>query len=379
MANYENTTYNDYETNQSEFGSRDAPRNRSKANYSQHYRKKIKSEDIATFCWQLNIMIEGGVSVADAMGIISEDIDNLHLRDIVQQITQEMKSGESLSDCIAKYPRIFNPIFRAMIMAGETGGSLPMALQRLAKYYEGRDKLIRKIKGALSYPIFISVFVTLIVVAVMVFVIPRFQVIFKQMKGEMPAFTRAFMGIYDVIMHNALYGLMLIIFIVVIFSMYYKSKKGQEQLSKMFLSTPFIGKLISQSFFSMFCKTMSTLLSSGVSVVQALDILKNMTKNEQIKSSVLQVKGRIVEGSNIATAMSDTGFFPSVVSKMVQVGEESGSLPAVLDKTGDYYEKKVDTAITALMGILEPIMIVIVGSVVLVIVLALYLPVFSMS
>ena len=147
----------------------------------------------------------------------------------------------------------------------------------------------------------------------------------------------------------------------------------------MFLSIPFIGKLISQTFLSMFCKTMSTLLSSGVSVVQTLDILKNMTKNEQIKSSVLQVKGRIVEGSNIATAMSDTGFFPSVVSKMVQVGEESGSLPSVLDKTGDYYEKKVDTSITALMGILEPIMIVMVGSVVLVIVLALYLPVFSMS
>ena len=130
---------------------------------------------------------------------------------------------------------------------------------------------------------------------------------------------------------------------------------------------------------TMFCKTMSTLLEAGVSVVQTLDILVNMTKNDRIKQSILQVKERIVEGSDIAQALSASGFFPSVVSKMVQVGEESGSLPAVLDKTGDYYEKKVDSAINALMGFLEPIMIVVVGSIVLVIILALYLPIFSMS
>ncbi|KPK77765.1 MAG: hypothetical protein AMJ79_02160 [Phycisphaerae bacterium SM23_30] len=342
-------------------------------------RKKVKSEEMASFCWQLNTMIEGGVSVADAIDVIAEDIINIHFRKIIIQISEEMKSGEAFSDCIAKHPRIFNSLFRAMILAGETGGTLPVVLQRLAKYYDGRDRLVRKVKGALSYPIFVSGFVVLIVAAMMVFIIPRFREIFKQIKGEMPAFTEAFMGVYDAIMSNGIYYLGIVALVVFAVTTYAKTKKGHQRFSKLVLAIPFIGKLLSQAFISMFCRTMSTLLSAGVSVIETLDILAGMTSNDVIKESVVRTKEHIVGGSNISLSLSASGFFPNMVSKMTQVGEESGSLPAVLDRTSEYYEKKVDSAITAMTGFLEPAMIVIVGAIVLVVVLALYLPVFSLS
>ncbi|MFC1782852.1 type II secretion system F family protein [Planctomycetota bacterium] len=341
--------------------------------------RRVKSEDMASFCWQLNTMIEGGVSVADSFDVIAEDIVNLQFRKAICQVSEEMKSGEAFSDSITKHPQIFNSLFRAMIMAGEAGGTMPTVLQRLARYYDGRDKLARKVKGALSYPIFVSGFVVLIVVAMMVFIIPRFREIFKSIKGEMPAFTKAFMSVYDSIMHNGIYYLGIVALAVTVLIVYSKTPKGHFRVSKFVLSIPFLGKLLTQSFISMFCRTMATLLSAGVSVIETFDILANMTNNDIIKASIIRTKEHIMEGSNISLSMSSSGFFPNMVSKMTQVGEESGSLPSVLDRTSDYYEKKVDSAITAMTGFLEPAMIVIVGTIVLVVVLALYLPVFSLS
>jgi type IV pilus assembly protein PilC len=218
------------------------------------------------------------------------------------------------------------------------------------------------------------------VVAIMTFVIPRFTVIFDQLGGEIPAFTRGFMCVYDAIRFNVVYIIgTLVILITSTVLIYTKTKKGHYLYSKAFLTFPLIGKVISYAFVVTFCRTMSILLNSGVSVLEVFNILSSMTNNDIIKSAVVHSKENIVEGSNISLSMVATGFFPNMVVKMIQIGEESGSLPKMLERTADYYERKVESLVTTLLSLLEPIMIVTVGAIVLVVVIALYLPIFSMG
>lgn len=345
-----------------------------------YHRKRIKSADLAALCWQLTTMVEGGISITTGLDTLSEDIENLQLREILQQVLQDMEKGESFSDSISKFPHVFNKLSCAMILAGEIGGSLPTALRRLAEHFDNCDKLARKVKGAMAYPVFVLTFIVAIVTFIMAFIIPRFRIIFDQLGSDLPAFTRGFMGFYDVVRYNLVYIigslLFLIIFCVLVYS---KTQKGHHLFSKIFLVLPLTGKIFKQSFVAIFCRTMSTLLTSGVSVLEVLDILSEMSSNDIIKSAIVQTRKHITEGLNISMSMATSGFFPNMVVKMVQVGEESGSLPKVLDRTANYYEQKVDSMITTLTSLLEPIMIVTVGAIVLVVVLALYLPIFSMS
>jgi len=342
-------------------------------------RKRIKSADLAALCWQLNTMTEGGIPITTALMAISEDIENLHLQQILQEILEKIQKGQTLSDSIAEYPKVFNQLSCAMILAGETGGNLPDALQRLAEYFDNRDKLAKKVKGAMAYPIFVFSFIIIIVIFIMAFVVPRFRDIFDQIGGEMPAFTEAFMSVYDMMKNYALHIIGCCVLLGISTVLISKTKKGHYLFSRMALTLPLMGKIISQAFVATFCKTMATLLAAGVSVLEVFDILSTMSSNDVIKSAVTRTREQIVGGSNLSISMTEAGFFPNMVIKMMQVGEESGALPKVLERTAMYYERKVDSTITTVMGLLEPIMIVVVGGIVLIVVLALYLPIFSMS
>ena len=343
-------------------------------------RKRIKSADLAALCWQLTTMAEGGIAITTALGTLGDDIENLQLREILKQVLEKMEKGETLSDSISEYPKVFNQLSCAMIVAGETGGALPTALRRLAEYFDSRDKLAKKVRGAMVYPAFVFTVITLIVVFIMAFIIPRFRIIFDQLGGELPAFTQAFMNFYDALRHNLVYIIGTFLFLI-IFSVltYRKTQKGHYIFSRIFLALPLLGKVFKQAFIATFCRTMSTLIAAGVSVLEVLDILSGMPANDIIKSAITRTREHIVGGSNISMSMTTSGFFPNMLVKMVQVGEESGSLPKVLDRTAYYYEQKVDSMITTLTALLEPIMIVTVGAIVLVVILALYLPIFSLS
>jgi len=343
------------------------------------HRKRIKSADLAALCWQLNTMVDGGIPITTALEAIGEDIENLQLQQILQQILEKMQKGQPLSDCLSEYPKVFNQLSCAMILAGETGGNLAEALRRLAEYFDNRDKLAKKVKGAMAYPVFVFTFIILIVIFIMAFVVPRFRTMFDQMNAELPAFTRGFMGVYDMMRYNLIYIIGSVLLIITSTVLTSKTKKGHYFFSRIALAVPLFGKVLSQAFVATFCKTMSTLIAAGVSVLDVFDILSTMSGNDIIKSAITQTRERIVGGSNISVSMAETGFFPNMLVKMMQVGEESGSLPKVLDRTAIYYERKVDSLITTLMSLLEPIMIVVVGAVVLVVVLALYLPIFTMS
>jgi type IV pilus assembly protein PilC len=342
-------------------------------------RKRIKSAEISALCWQLTTMVEGGIPITTALETISEDIENLTFQNVLRQILDRLRKGEGFSGSVSAYPKVFDQLSRAIILAGETSGNLPGALRRVAEHYDNRDKLAKKVKGAMAYPIFVLVFIVLIVIFIMTFIIPRFRAIFDQFGSELPAFTQAFMGFYDFVRVNAFYiiGFVFITSFLMVFTS--RTPKGHRFFSKVSLKIPLLGKIFSQAFVSTFCKTMATLLASGVSVLEVFDILATMTKNDVIKDAIVKSREHIVQGSNISLSLATAGFFPNMVVKMIQVGEDSGSLPQVLERTSDYYERKVDSSITTVLSLLEPIMIVTVGGIVLVVILALYLPIFSMS
>jgi type IV pilus assembly protein PilC len=290
-----------------------------------------------------------------------------------------MRKGENFSGGIAEFPKVFDQLSKAIVLAGETSGNLPGALKRVAEHFDSRDRLAKKVKSAMAYPIFVLIFIFLIVTGIMTFIIPRFRAIFDQFGGELPAFTRGFMGFYDFFRYNIIYivGLALLLGFVAVFIN--KTPKGHYFYSKVALRIPLMGKIISQAFVASFCKTMATLLAAGVSVLEVFDILSTMTKNDIIKDAIIRSREHIVQGSNVSLSLATAGFFPNMVVKMIQVGEESGSLPQVLERTSEYYERKVDATINTVLSLLEPIMIVTVGGIVLIVILALYLPIFSMG
>lgn len=341
--------------------------------------KGIKSADLAALCWQLTTMVEGGITITSALETISDDIDNIRLQQILKQVLEKMHRGQPFSESLAEFPKVFNQLAIAMVMAGETSGALPKTLKRLAEYFDERDKLKKKIVAAMAYPAFVLIFIIAIVIFIMAFIIPRFRKIFDQFGGELPAFTRGFMKFYDIVRFNLHYIAGGTLLFVVIMSLISKTRKGHKTFSKIALNIPLLGKVLSQGFVAIFCRTMSTLVGAGVSVLEIFDILAGMTNNDIIKSAILQTRERMVEGSNLSLSLSGSGFFPNLVVKMMQVGEESGALSRVLERTADYYERKVDAMVSALISLLEPIMIVTVGGIVLIVVLALYLPIFSLK
>jgi len=342
-------------------------------------RKHIKSSDLAALCWQLTTMVEGGIPITSALETISEDVDNFRLREILQEVLASMQGGNTFSEGLSAFPKVFNHLVIAMVTAGESGGALPTTLHRLAQYFDNRDELKKKVTTAMAYPAFVLIFIVGIVAFIMAFIIPRFRIVFEKFGGELPAFTRGFMYFYDFVRFNIHYIAVLAFLFVIVVGLINKTKGGHHLFSKLFLGFPLLGNVLSLSFIAIFCRTMSTLISAGVSVLEVFDILSGMTNNDVIKKAIISTRERIVEGSNLSISLSTSGFFPNLVVKMMQVGEESGSITRVLDRTADYYERKVDSTVKTLISLLEPIMIVTVGSIVLVVVLALYLPIFTLE
>jgi type IV pilus assembly protein PilC len=324
-------------------------------------------------------MIDGGVPITDALETISEDVDCHRLREVLRDVVKGMRTGETFHESLSRHPKVFNNLFCAMIQAGETGGTMQHVLQRMADYYDRRDEMKRKIKKAMAYPMFVVCFIMLVILALMLFVIPRFEEIFASFGGRLPAFTVAFMAAYKLgityapFLVAALFGL---IFLAILYG---KTKIGHRQYSWIALRAPLFGRLLHYAFLATWGRTMSSLLDAGVSIIDAQDIINDMTTNDLIRDALNTTHDQIAEGMGIAASMTGTEFFPRLMTKMVQVGEESGSLPNVLERVSTFYDKRVDTTVTTMITLLEPALLVMVGGIVLVVLFALYLPVFQIS
>ncbi|OQY06974.1 MAG: hypothetical protein B6I25_02810 [Planctomycetales bacterium 4572_13] len=243
--------------------------------------KKVKSVELATFCWQLNTMLSGGLSITVAIQTIADEITNPYFEYILKKMSGQIEKGMSFTDCLYQYPKVFGKLCCAIVMAGETGGSLTASLERLAEHYENRDKLIRKVRGAMAYPCFVVGFIVVIVIVLMTLIVPRFSLMFEEFNGELPAFTRGFMAFYDMLVHYILHILVVTAGLIVGLVAYGKTKKGHEKLSQVMLSVPVFGNIILMSFVAMFCKTLGTLIGAGVSVLDAFGILNGPNRREQ--------------------------------------------------------------------------------------------------
>jgi type IV pilus assembly protein PilC len=343
--------------------------------------QRVRSAELAAVFWQLTTMVEGGITIADALEGIAEDIENRRLQKILYRILARIERGGTFSEGMMEVPRVFSQLPYALVLAGETGGDIGAAFHRVAEYYTNRDRLARKVKKALAYPAFVVCFVILVIVIIMTLVIPRFREMFSQFgAGQLPAYTQKFMAVNDFIINNVLYiigGTLLGLFVVIL--AYRNLRTIHYLFSSVALRLPLFGKLLKQAFVAGFCRTMANLLRGGVAVLDVFDIVEEMTHNDIIRSVLVQTRADIVGGSAIYLSMAGTRFFPNMVIKMVRAGEESGSLWQVLERTADYYEEKVDATIATIIGLLEPLLIITVGIIVLAVVLALYMPVFSLS
>lgn len=343
-------------------------------------RKRIKSSDLSSVFIQLSTMVAGGISITEALETVSSEIENAKLQEILRKILDDINKGKPFAESIRGCEKTFGSVACAIIMAGETSGNMADAMEKTATHFEMRDKLTGKVRGAVAYPIFVISFTILMVIGVMAFVIPRFRAMFNQLGSKLPAFTQAFIGFYDFVCHNLIYiiGLVVVFTTLAVYS-YKKTHGGHYFFSRMFLGIPVIGKILKQSFISIFCSTMATLVSSGVPVLEVFNILSNISNNDIIKQAILKARERIIQGSNISQSILSAGFFPGLFVKMIQAGEESGSLSVVLSKTARYYERKVENTISIMSSMMEPVLIVTIGSIVSVILIALYLPIFSIS
>src|SRR4030042_4810627 len=280
---------------------------------SKGQRGRIKSADLAALCRALHTMLEGGIPITMALDTTAEDSENSQLRKVMEDMSDKMKKGKPFSECAAEYPRVFNPLCCAIILAGETSGNLAAALRKLAEYFDGRDQLAKKVKGAVAYPIFVFGFIVLIVIFIMAFIVPRFTMIFKQIGGNLPAFTRGFMAFYDTLRFNLHYIIGALLLAIIAAVLFNKTQQGHYIFSRIALKLPLFGKVFQQLFLVTFCRTMATLLGAGVSVLEVLDILSGMRGNDIIKTAVKNTREQIVEGSNISLSLAVAGFFPNLV------------------------------------------------------------------
>ncbi len=342
-------------------------------------RGRITSAELAALSWQLSAMLEGGITITTALEIAAEDTTNAQLKLVLQRAFANVTEGRPLSAAFRAFPQIFTKLAIAIMVAGEASGNLGHAMHILAEHFENRDKLARKMRAALAYPIFVVVLISAILLAIMVFVVPRFQRIFEQLGGELPAFTRGFMRFHDLVSHQAWLLILGIGSVGGGLVLLAKTKRGHEMLSRIVLRIPLFGKLVAEGFVATFCATTATLLEAGVPVLDAFEILEGMTTNDAIATAIAKARQRLTDGANIALSLATAGFFPNMVVKMTQVGEESGSLAPILRKTSEHYERRIGSTIDTAVGLLEPTLIVTIGIVVLVAVIALYLPIFTIS
>ena len=340
---------------------------------------RIKPADMAALCWQLSTMVEGGMAITTAIEIVAGDTSIPQLKTILHRVLVNVTEGRPLSDGLKEFPQVFSKLSVAIILAGESSGNLGHALHTLAEHFENKDRLAKKIRSALAYPVFVLIMIGLMITAIMVFVVPRFRAIFDQLGGKLPTFTQTFMHAHELAGQNAVYLLVAAAVVIGGIAFWSKTQHGHRIMSRALLKIPLFGRLFSEAFVATFCSTTATLLEAGVPVLEVFEIVRGMTTNDVIGSAIARARHNIMGGSNIASSMGAAGFFPNMVVKMTQVGEESGSLASILRKTSGHYERRITATIDALTGLLEPLMIVTIGAIVLIAVIALYLPVFSMS
>jgi type IV pilus assembly protein PilC len=338
----------------------------------------IKTRDIVIFTRQFATMINSGLPLVQALDILAEQTENESLRKVIQDVLYDVESGHTLADAMGKHPKVFTELFVNMVAAGEAGGILDTILLRLATFLEKNDALARKIKGAMIYPAVILFVAVSAVAILLIFVIPTFQQMFASAGVALPLPTRIVIGASAILQGYWWAILTGAIGAVVAVRQTYQTDGGRLAIDRMLLNVPILGDLLRKAAVARFTRTLGTLVSSGVSILEGLEITAKTAGNRVIHDAVMNSRASIAGGETIAGPLKQSGVFPPMVVQMINVGEQTGGLDEMLSKIADFYDEEVDAAVEALLSAMEPIMIVVLGVVVGGMIVAMYLPIFDM-
>jgi type IV pilus assembly protein PilC len=338
----------------------------------------VKTRDIVIFTRQFATMINSGLPLVQSLDILAEQTENVNLRKTIQDVLYDVESGHTLADAMGKHPKIFTDLYVNMVAAGEAGGILDTILLRLASFLEKNDALIRKIKGAMIYPAVILSVAALAIVILLIFVIPTFQKMFASAGVPLPLPTRIVIAASAVL--QSYWWAIALVIAAIIFALrsFYKTDQGHLTIDKLLLKLPILGDVQRKSAVSRFTRTLGTLVSSGVSILEGLEITAKTAGNRVIHDAVMGSRASIAGGETIAGPLKESGVFPPMVVQMINVGEQTGGLDEMLTKIADFYDEEVDAAVEAMLSAMEPIMIVVLGVVVGGMIVAMYLPIFDM-
>jgi type IV pilus assembly protein PilC len=339
---------------------------------------RVTTRDIVIFTRQFATMINAGLPLVQSLTILAEQTENKALKEVTKAVVHDVESGNTLADAFSKHPRAFTDLYVNMVAAGEAGGILDTILLRLAVFLEKSDALIRKVKGAMIYPAVIFSVAIIAVAVLLIFVIPTFQSMFASVNMELPLPTRVVIGMSEILI--GFWWMILGVLGGSVFAIkrYYGTTGGRRQIDRMMLQAPVLGDILRKSAVSRFTRTLGTLISSGVSILDGLEITAKTAGNMVIHDAVMESRQSIAGGETIAAPLEKSKVFPPMVISMIAVGEQTGGLDEMLTKIADFYDEEVDVAVSSLLSLMEPVMIVVLGVIVGGMVVAMYLPIFDM-
>ncbi|MDX1642877.1 MAG: type II secretion system F family protein [Thermoanaerobaculia bacterium] len=339
---------------------------------------RIKTKRVSLFTRQFSVMLEAGLPLVQCLEILGEQEENRNFKAIIEQVRIDVEGGASLTDAMSKHPKAFDNLFTSMIAAGEAGGILDVILRRLSTYLEKAVKLKAQVKSALIYPTAVIAIAVLVVYIILWKVIPVFAQLYAGLGGELPFLTQVVVGASRFIGRWSLWIFIGLIAIAVAIRYYYGTYRGRRVIDGLMLKIPIIGQLLLKIAVARFCRTLSTLTSSGVPILDGLEITARTAGNAVIEDAIMAVRKRVEEGKTLSGPLADTKIFPVMVVQMINVGEQTGAIDQMLSKVADFYEDEVDTAVAGLMKLIEPLLITFLGGVIGTIVTAMYLPLYSL-
>jgi len=341
------------------------------------FQKKVSIKELAILCRQFATMTQAGVPILQCLSILFQQCDNKTLKVTLKKVIEKLEGGMSLTESLKSFPKVFPQIFISMVEAGEVGGALDQVLERLAIDFEKEHVLKEKVKSVMIYPAIVLVVAVLAVAALMVFVVPKFVTMLTDMKAPIPLTTQL-MILFSSFLKDFWYIALLLIFGAILgYKQAVRTEPGKKMMDRFVLKLPVFGTMIRKIIIARFCRSLSTLLSSGVPVLQSLDVVKNIAGNYVVIKSITEAEESIKEGQSISLPLQKSGVFPPMVTKMMAIGEETGSIDSLLEKIAVYYEREVEDLVARLSSMLEPILIVGMGGIVGFIILSIMLPMFS--
>ena len=343
------------------------------------FQPKVTGKDLVVFTRQLSTMIDAGLPLVQSIEILSKQQENATFKKVLSEVKGDVETGTTFADAMRKHPNVFDNLFCNMIEAGETGGILDTILSRLAVFMEKSMALQKKIKGAMTYPTICLAISILILIVILVFVIPVFEEMFATFGSALPIPTQIVVTMSNTFKGNFIWIAMSFFLVIYTIKKVYNSKKGRIKIDYLLLKAPIVGTLVRKVAVAKFTRTLSTMLQSGVPILEALQVVAKTAGNKIIEAAVFRVSDSIAEGRPIAEPLEESGVFPNMVVQMINVGESVGALDTMLAKIADFYDEEVDQAVENLTAMIEPLMMVVLGGMIGGLVIAMYLPIFSMA